>query len=172
MPLPCVSSGVSSDFWVGGHGVPKGRAGAGPGNRGPPPLPLPPTSSHQSRVTGQGGPGWTETIHQPLPPPPIPASSWKRPFAVGKNLPNGEIGGEGEGEGGQLMAFSIFHFPGPWEASQIIILTEPRLCTEPQSSPPESAWLPGDQAPGAEVEPSCGCLTQRQPHRPADGRSD
>lgn len=38
-----------------------------------------------------------------------------------------ESDGDEGGEGGLLTAFGFFHFPEPWEVSQIIIVTEAGL---------------------------------------------
>lgn len=101
----------SSDIWGGGHGVPKGRAGARPGSRGPwsgHPL----SHSHlrpeiRAGMTDQKGPGLTGTVHRP-PAPSSHSGLREARLRCGRNLTDGEIGGE---EARRAVYDGLFHFP-------------------------------------------------------------
>lgn len=79
-------------------------------------------------MTDGAGLGLIGTAHGPPAPSPDSGLLQEAPLHCGRNLTEGETGGEEEGEHGLLTAFSTFHFPEPWEVSWVIVVTE-RQCS-------------------------------------------
>lgn len=101
----------------------RGQAGErGSADQNSPAAPQPP-SVVIARVAEQAGPGLTGILHQP-PAPSSNSGLREASLLCGRNLINGERWGGGKR--GQSID-SLFHFPEPWEVSQIIIVTEPHL---------------------------------------------
>lgn len=116
LPPPCRPKRAAQTSGSGWENMEPPREGRGPArekgaaDQNTPVAPHP-RSVILARVAEQAGPGLTGTLHQP-PAPSSNSGLREASLLCGRNLINGERGGEGEREGGLLTAFSTFRSLG------------------------------------------------------------